>query len=858
MTSQELEPAQTPKIDLTNCDREPIHLLGNVQGYGCLISTSADMLINHMSVNCKDLLKLDPDLFVGKEITGLLPRETIHDLRARLQVCAATAGTSRLFSYDVLKNGELFDISIHLSGQSFVFEFEPKTTLPDRDDMAMVQPLIARVTRSKTLLDAAKTAARAMRAMSEFDRVMVYRFAADGSGEVIAEDRAPDMEPFLGLRYPESDIPKQARELYTRSLLRLIADVNGTVSPLVPPKNPNGEMLDLSLSVTRAVSEIHLEYLRNMGVGASMSVSILKDGKLWGLFACHHRTARYVDYERRTAIELFAQFFSYELAQKDEAEKREGGRRSRELHDRLMVRLSAGSDLIDNLEALADELGNIVGCDGVAVFSDGRYKANGSTPTSEEFRGLSRFLNTAPVAEIFATSNLSSVYPTASLFRNRVAGLIAVPISRTPRDYIVFCRREIARSVKWAGNPQKPVEPGPNGARLTPRKSFEAWTEVMRGTSEPWSEAELQAAEALRISLIEIVLKLSDEANQQRKKAEEKQALLIAELNHRVRNILNLIKGLISQGKSDANDIASYAKDLDGRVLALANAHDQLTRKEWAPTSLRELIAVEAKAYLNKRPDRIEITGDKPMLVPEAVSTLALVMHELMTNSAKYGALCDNSGKVRIDLTIEADGALMIQWQDRGGPAVQAPTRRGFGTTIIELSVPSELNGTVETRFKALGYEADIVIPSRYVTADVAGDTQANQESDTDDSSDDPRLSGEVLVLEDSLVIALYASDILMDGGASNVVTSSSVRDALEILSSQNVSFALLDVNLGNETSLPVADYLREHGIPFVFGTGYGDHSEIMGQYPDAIVVQKPFSTEGLLSAAARAIRNQE
>ncbi|WP_107843966.1 HWE histidine kinase domain-containing protein [Litoreibacter ponti] len=846
-------------VDLTNCDREPIHLLGNVQSYGCLISTSSDLMINHLSANCATYLGLQPDEVVGQRLVDLLPERTIHDLRTKLQMTSSGgAAISRLFGYDVLGDGTLFDISIHASGQSFIFEFEKKAEGEDRDDLSMVQPLIARVNKQDTVLAAAREAAMAMEVLSGFDRVMVYRFTSDGSGEVIAERHAAGMEPFLGLRYPASDIPQQARALYKRSTLRLISDVNDDVSPIIPEKNPNGEPLDLSLSVTRAVSPIHLEYLRNMDVAASMSVSILKDGELWGLFACHHRTARYVDYERRTAIELFAQLFSYELERKIEATIRDEERESRALHDRLMVRLSAGSDLIESFDIIADELSQIVANDGVAVFSEGRYIARGAAPTEDEFTRLARFLNTAPTGKVFATDNLIKAYPAAEDMADRVAGLIAIPISRTPRDYIVFFRREIARSVKWAGNPEKPVEVGPNGVRLTPRKSFEAWTEIVRHTSEPWTESERRAAEALRISLIEIVLKLTDEANAERRAATEKQELLIAELNHRVRNILNLIQGLVSQSKTGTTTIESYTTVLDGRIQSLARAHDQLTRQEWSPTALRNLIEVEVKAFLDGRDDRLKITGDAPMLEPEAFSTMALVIHELVTNSAKYGALTDRSGHVSIDLTIAGDGALLIKWREQGGPPVQAPTRRGFGSTIIERTVPFELNGTVETRFKLAGFEADLMIPSKYVTE---GAPEPLDTADADAQADtkaQAALSGTVLVLEDNMVIALDASDIITAHGATDVKLASSVDAALKILGSEDLTMAVLDINLGSQTSLPVAQKLDAMKIPFVLATGYGDVQSIVSEYPEAPVVQKPFTAESLAKEIDNALSRKQ
>ena len=846
MTLTNDQTGNAARVDLTNCDREPIHLLGKVQSYGCLIATSSDMMINHMSANCREILGIDPAEAVGTRLEDFFPSATVSELRSKLQIGSIGAGVSRLFGYDVMGNGQHFDVSIHLSDQTFVFEFEPKELLPKRDDLALVQPLIGRVKRGETAMDAVEEAAAALQMMTGFDRVMVYRFAEDQSGEVIAERRAVEMEPYLGLRYPASDIPKQARELYLRSPLRLIADVDGEVSPIVPERTPSGQPLDLSLASTRAVSPIHLEYLRNMDVAASMSVSIVKDGKLWGLFACHHRTPHYIDFERRSAVELFAQFFSYELERKLEAEIRANERTTRELHDRLMIRLSSNSDMIDSFEAVAEELASIVRNDGIAIYSEGRFVARGSTPNEEEFRRLARFLNTTPPGRVYATNNLLAVYEHADTFADRAAGLIAIPISRTPRDYIVFFRREILQSVRWAGNPDKPVEVGPNGVRLTPRKSFDAWTELVRNTCDPWTEIELRAGEALRISLIEIVLKLSDEANAQRKKAQEKQELLIAELNHRVRNILNLIKGLVSQSRDGISDITVFAETLDGRLQALARAHDQLTSKEWSPTPLKDLIAVEAKAYLNGQSDRLILTGDAPLLAPEAFSTMALVIHELVTNAAKYGAFTDRSGKVKIDLRIEDDGALMLKWREIGGPPVQAPKRQGFGTTIVEKTVPFELNGKVDVRFAPAGLEVDIMIPSPMVSRATDAPAELAIAPDPVRLPMEASISGEVLVLEDNMVIALDASDILKDFGASKVHLASNVDSALALLDEKDIQFALLDVNLKDQTSLPVAEALAERGISFIFATGYGDVGSVLKDFPPAPVVTKPYTAESL------------
>ena len=855
MSGRILRTAQQPEVDLSTCDREPIHILGHVQSYGCLISTTDDLMVNHMSANVATLLGIDPEAAIGLGLRQVLPADTVHEMNGVLQVTSGDVGVGRLFGVDVLKNGLLFDVAMHQSDKSYIFEFEPAAKGDGRNDLATVQPLLARVKRATTIQQAAEEGALAMQILSGFDRVMVYQFAEDGTGEVIAERAQPMMEPFLGLRYPASDIPQQARALYKRNLLRMIADVDGPVSPILPDAGPHGTPLDLSLSMTRAVSPIHLEYLRNMGVAASMSVSILKDGELWGLFACHHNSPNYLDYARRSAIELFAQFFSYELIVKGEQEARQEERDARLLHDKLMMRLSSGNTLIDCFDLVAGELTSIIPFDGISIWTDGRYVSRGLAPTQSEFEAIGRFLNTAPTGEVFATNHLADGFAEAQTVADRVAGLLAIPISRTPRDFIVLYRQETARNVTWAGDPTKPVVTGPNGDRLTPRKSFAAWQEQVRGTCDPWTEAQQRAAEALRQSLIEIVLKLSDEANLVRTKAAETQELLIAELNHRARNILNLISSLVTQSKTGATDIASYTQVLDSRIQALAMAHDQLTRAEWAPTSFRELINVEINAFLSTGRDRLTVTGAAPMVAPAAFSTVALVMHEIVTNSVKYGALSDGGGKVTIDLALADNGDLHISWRDTGGPAVKAPTRRGFGSTIIEKTIPYELGGTVQTRFAQSGFEADITIPARFVTPGTLDLSDAIAPSPVADSPL-PELTS-VLVVEDNMLIAMDVDGMLRANGAKQTYVANTVEAALQLVAAKPVSFAVLDVNLGDQTSLPVAVALAERGIAFVLASGYGDADTVTASYPPAPIVGKPLTAESLMSGIARAYAMQ-
>lgn len=227
-------------IDLTNCDREPIHIPGKIQYFGCLIALSSDWVIAHASANCGAVLGLEAERLGGLPFNQFFPPETIHALRTRMQALSPGQGVARLFAFPLLGDGTLFDVSIHSSGPLVVLEFEPRSHAQPRGDAALVQSLIARVRRHETIDGMANEAARGLRMLSGFDRVMVYRFEEDDSGTVIAEAARTGLETFLGLRYPASDIPKQARALYVKSPLRLIADVDGECFPIIPERMADG------------------------------------------------------------------------------------------------------------------------------------------------------------------------------------------------------------------------------------------------------------------------------------------------------------------------------------------------------------------------------------------------------------------------------------------------------------------------------------------------------------------------------------------------------------------------------------------------------------------------------------------
>ena len=828
-------------VDLTNCDKEAIHQLGRVQSYGALMAISPDWIVNHASVNLSEFIGVEATDVIGTPVGEYLSSDAIHLLRSRLQMLSGADSVERLFGIKLTTADRLFDVAIHYSGSLLILEMENHEPDSLSDANSYIRPMMERIGAAETPQRLCEVAARQLRGLVGFDRVMVYKFDETGSGTVVAESLSGPAESFLGLRYPASDIPKQARELYKRSLLRIIADVSDHGVEVIPRFNPEGQSLDLSLSSTRAVSPIHLEYLTNMGVGASLSISILKRGKLWGLFACHHNSPKSLNYPVRSAAELFGQLFAFLLEQREGDQERAEEAEARALHDQLMTQLADGSTIAESLDTVLTNLKAVIPFDGAIGWLDGQFTSVGRTPTREEFMGMVKFLNTTAVSRIYAHENLVSVYPKAENFAERTAGIMVLPVSRTPRDFIVLCRQEVVNMVNWAGNPEKPVVLGKNGARLTPRKSFEAWQQVVRNSCSPWSKGERRAAESLRITLLEVVLRMSDAALKEQAKARDRQELLIAELNHRVRNILNLIRGLINQSKDEARSIDQFTEIVGGRVQALARAHDQITKENWSPASAQELIETEAAAYLNTKKDRVVMTGPDALVTPVAFTTLSLVMHELMTNSMKYGALIDARGSVEVKLARQGDGALEITWREIGGPPIQKPpTRKGFGTTIIERSIPFELNGEADVSFKTSGLEARFIIPPAYVSS--FEEREKTPDKPVLDIAPKAKLSGHVLIVEDNVIIAMDAEDLMIELGAASVMVVSDVESAIEEIYKSPIQFALLDINLGQETSEPIAAALTQKGIAFAFATGYGASTAITKRFQQAPVVQKPYN----------------
>lgn len=836
--------------NLTNCDREPIHIPGSIQPHGALLACDVGLqrILRH-SANAASFLGLGRQSLIGEELDDVIGRKAAHDLRNALTKTLDPSRAGQLAGVAVGESGGAFDVSVHRYKGVAIVEFEA----PGRDTPAALEIARALISRVRELDDTdalIRQTARLLRGLLEYDRVMIYQFAPDGSGRVAAEAKRGDLESFLGQHFPASDIPQQARQLYVRNTIRIIGDAGCEVVPLVPLRDASGEPLDLSFAHLRSVSPIHCEYLRNMGVVASMSISIIIGGELWGLIACHHYSPRSLTMGRRVAAELFGEFFSLQLDTLRQRERIATAATSRRVLDNFLLEIAVEDNVHNVLRENLPSLARLVSCDGAGIWVDGEWSAHGITPPPAAIPALTTFIGKVSDGKVWATHQLSARHPDAEAYHKDVSGLIAIPLTQAPRDYLLFFRREILQTVDWAGDPNKSYAAGPLGDRLTPRKSFAIWKENVERQALPWTEGDREIAEAARIALLEVILRHSETLSEERRKADVRQKILHEELNHRVKNILALIKSLVSQPVQAAQSLTSYVDALKQRIMALSHAHDQIVRNDGGG-ALAALLDAELSPY--RAGGNIVLDGEPVALDARAFSVMTLVFHELATNAAKYGSLSVAGGRLSVTWKLSPGGDLDIVWRENDGPAVSQPKRRGFGTVLIDRSVPFDLGGRSDLDYAIGGVVATLTVPARFVTR-IAREGALPGTAAVSPAPATGTLAGlRIMVLEDQLVIAMDVENMLAARGAADVLTYATAAEALRGLERQLPDVAVLDVNLGSETSLPVAEELTRRGVPFAFATGYGEGSMIPPALSAVPLVRKPYDAGALVAAISAA-----
>jgi light-regulated signal transduction histidine kinase (bacteriophytochrome) len=507
------------RADLTNCEREPIHLAGSVQPHGALLLLAEDGLqVLQASANL--------GLVTGTEAAALLGRPLSAlggDMAARVRAGLDTLGPDPLPLLAHVGAGgstRLLDGALHRApGGGLVLELEPRsaavgvsTPLEGETGPQHLADAVRRFTSAASVQTLADTVAHVTRELTGYDRVMLYRFDADEHGQVIAEARDPRLGSLLGHHYPASDIPAQARALYLRNRVRMLVDVDYVPQPIHPVLRPDTDQpLDMSMCQLRSMSPLHLQYLRNMGVTATLVASLVREGRLWGLIAAHHYSPRQLSAAARSAMDVLSEVASTRLAAIENYAHAQVALMVRRLEQRLIEATSTEGDwrlaLLRNPRVILQPLN----ATGAALFHDDEILTAGEAPSTPELRELLRWVDEqpegAPGETTVANSAVGKSHPRLASLTPTACGVLAVKLSTTRPDYLMWFRKEQLVDVTWAGDPTKPME-GNDPLQLSPRRSFQAWSEIVRGTAPPWTHAERSMARAIGHSLADIVVQV--------------------------------------------------------------------------------------------------------------------------------------------------------------------------------------------------------------------------------------------------------------------------------------------------------------------------------------------------------------
>jgi light-regulated signal transduction histidine kinase (bacteriophytochrome)/ActR/RegA family two-component response regulator len=561
--------------------------------------------------------------------------------------------------------------------------------------------------------------------------------------------------------------------------------------------------------------------------------------------------------------------FSYQLEVFEKRDQFNARMASRMVLQKLMLNLAGADDYARGLTEQSPNLldyihGGEAALDGhqqggVAVSVKGELTALGKTPDTDQIRAIVDWLNThmLDTEGVYATDRLGELWEPAKLFAEVASGLLAISVSPDPSDFIIWFRPELVGTSYWAGQPGKTVSQGPDGDILTPRKSFEVWKEAVRGRGLPWSQADLEAARDLRTSLLDVVLRRITDAARERRIAANRDQLMMAELDHRVKNTLANIEALVKQTSLSADSLSAFVEGLAARIQSMAKAHSLLSQSRWEGVSIRSLLLEELDPYIQGTP-RFETVGPDLVLTSKSALALSLAIHELATNAAKFGALSVDGGRVAIRWSLTESGGLDLSWTESGGPAVVPPTRRGFGSTLIERALAMETEGQATLRYLADGVICDVALPP---AAMASFDAMAAPASTTvSNGHNDSRHLGagvRVLVVEDSFMIISTLELAFASFGWTMVGPATRVPKALDLAKTEHFDAGLLDVNLDGEMSWDVAAALKARGVPFVLSTGY----EIGEMLPDflkgSICIRKPYNVEDLEKSILQVMAHQ-
>ncbi|MEO0986943.1 MAG: ATP-binding protein [Cyanobacteria bacterium J06639_14] len=657
MLSQNLPISDT---NLTSLKQPSIHILTQVQSHGVLlVLKEPEMTVLQISRNAAKLLGRPAEEILGQPLEDILDSYQADQFHRGL--AADNLDLMNPTKVWIRRHGDdygVFDAIVHRSADGFlVLELEPallQENIPFLSFYHLARASINQLDAGANVNQFFQMIVQEVRNVTGFDRVMLYRFDQDGHGEVMAEDKIPEMESYMGLHFPESDIPKPARKLFLSNWIRTIPDATSEPVDLYPALNPQtNQPTDLTLSILRSPFPCHLEYLHNMEVGSSVTISLMKDERLWGLIACHHRTPKHVPYELRKACEFLGRVIFAEITNQEEEADHHYRMTLAQVKSSLIETMSREDNFIDALVQGDPNLLTLANATGAAICFNGHWTTLGRTPAEEELNYLIQWLAKNVTEEVFQTDSLPQIYFEAERFKDIASGLLAIPISK--RSFVLWFRPEVIQTVNWGGDPNNAYElKGTHETmQLCPRQSFALWKETVRLTSLPWQTVEVKAALELRKAIVNIVLRQAEELallaqDLERSNAELKKFAYVAshdlqEPLNQVANYVQLLEmrydnALDEDAKDFINfavdgvglmqtlidDVLAYSKvDLQGIECQLTNVEDALTQ---AIANLRSRITAT----------QAEITYDAmPTLVSDSTQLMQLFQN-LIGNAIKF------------------------------------------------------------------------------------------------------------------------------------------------------------------------------------------------------------------------------
>jgi len=502
-------------VDLDDCAREPIHIPGSIQPHGALLAARLGTgTVEHVSANAEAFFAEPADSLVGKPILEVVPDSGVELLDQALREERLTDRPSLVADYVSCPHGPSSLLSHHHEGLLFVeLEARSPDDSPDPDDLfSLLAHYADRLGQATTERELLQVAAEEVQRLTGFDRALVYHFAGDEHGTVLAEVRSDRLPSYMNQRFPASDIPPQARELYRVNRVRLIPTADYEPVPIEPAqRRDTGAPIVLRFAALRSVSPVHLEYMRNMRTASSFSTSIVVDGKLWGLISCHHASPRGVSFPVRAACDVLTQMLSWQIAARERVASLASTARRKSLHTSLLTHLGERADWRAALQQLPQPLLDLTDAQGVALVEDEEVWQSGNTPSPEQTLALAKWLDETAAAEPYATDKLPEVFPASATYAEKVSGVLSLELSRYRHSRVLWFRPELIETVEWAGDPRKITQSGPERGRIHPRQSFASWQQLVRGQSAPWEPAQVEAATEFRAAVVNVILRRAEE-----------------------------------------------------------------------------------------------------------------------------------------------------------------------------------------------------------------------------------------------------------------------------------------------------------------------------------------------------------